>query len=147
MAETALTDWAALEEDGLAALAAAAGEPALLAWKSRFLGDRGRVTAAMAGIRHVPKEARAAFGQEANRVKLLLETEYSVKLEAAQEAAMVAGLSADPLDVTLPGRPRPRVYCTPRRKSCARSPPSAPTWGSRSTGRARSSRTSSTSGC
>ena len=113
MADAALVDWATLETDGLAGLHAADDEPALRAWNTRFFGDKGLVKAAMSGIAKVPKEARAAFGQEANRVKVALETEYAARLDAAREAALVAGLTADPLDVTLPGRPRPRGVLHP----------------------------------
>jgi len=116
MADAALLaplDWATLEADGLAGLADAADEPALRAWNTRFFGDKGVVKAAMGGIAKVPKEARAAFGLEANRVKVSLESEYATRLEAAREAALVAGLTADPLDVTLPGRTRPRGVLHP----------------------------------
>jgi phenylalanyl-tRNA synthetase alpha chain len=108
MADAAAVDWAAIEAEALAGLRDAADEPTLRAWNSRVFGDKGSVPAAMAAIRGVPKESRAAFGQEANRVKTALEIEYAAKLDAAKEAALVAGLTADPLDITLPGRPRPR---------------------------------------
>ena len=103
-----MADCKSLEADGVAGLSDAADEAALRAWNTRFFGDKGLVKAAMGGIAKVPKEARAAFGQEANRVKMALETEYAARLDSAREAALVAGLTADPLDVTLPGRPRPR---------------------------------------
>jgi phenylalanyl-tRNA synthetase alpha chain len=64
--------------------------------------------AALAQIGKIPKEQRAAYGQEANRVKVALESAYEAALAKAKEKALQASLSANPLDVTLPGRIRPR---------------------------------------
>jgi phenylalanyl-tRNA synthetase alpha chain len=94
----------ALEQTGLAELLAAADEPALRAWNTKFFGDKGQMKAALSGIGKVPKEQRAAYGQEANRVKLALDTAYEQALAAAKRRALEASLTAAPLDVTLPGR-------------------------------------------
>ena len=93
-----------LEVTGLAELAAAADEPTLRAWNTRFFGDKGLMKAALSGIGKVPKDQRAAFGLEANRVKGALEAAYEQALAAAKQKALEASLAADPLDVTLPGR-------------------------------------------
>jgi phenylalanyl-tRNA synthetase alpha chain len=97
-----------LEQTGLAELRACADEPALKAWHTRFFGDKGSMKAALAGIGKVPKDQRAAYGQEANRVKVALEAGYAQALATAKRQALEASLAADPLDVTLPGRPAPR---------------------------------------
>ena len=98
----------ALETSGRAELAACADEPTLRAWNTKFFGDKGLMKQALARIGGVPKDQRAAFGQEANRVKVALETAHAAALADAKEKALQAGLTANPLDVTLPGRPRPR---------------------------------------
>lgn len=98
----------ALETAGLAELAACPDEPALRAWNTKYFGDSGQMKAAMKGLAAVPKDQRAKYGQEANRVKVSLETAYADALSQAKEAALVASLTANPLDVTLPGRPVPR---------------------------------------
>ena len=93
-----------LETAGLAELTAAADEPTLKLWNTKFFGDKGSMKAALAGIGKVAKEERAAYGLEANRVKLALETAYSQALAAAKRRALEASLSAEPLDLSLPGR-------------------------------------------
>ncbi len=93
-----------LEVAGLSELAAAADEPTLKAWNTKFFGDKGQMKAALAGIGRVAKDQRAAYGLEANRVKGALEAAYAPALAAAKQRALEASLASDPLDVTLPGR-------------------------------------------
>lgn len=101
---TAAEELTTLETTGLSELRGCVDEVALRAWNAKYFGDKGLMKAALAGIGKVPKEERAVYGQEANRVKVSLESAYEALWEAAKEAAMLAGLSANPLDVTLPGR-------------------------------------------
>lgn len=108
MADTATADLKTLEETGLAELRAAGDEAALRAWNTRFFGDKGLMKAALSAIGKIPPADRKAYGQEANRVKVALESAYETALAAAKESALLASLSANPLDVTLPGRPRTR---------------------------------------
>ena len=97
-----------LEADALAELAGCADEPALRGWKTKYFGDKGLMKAALGKLKDIPKEQRAAFGQEANRVKVALETASAAAEETAKEAALAASLATDRLDVTLPGRPAAR---------------------------------------
>jgi phenylalanyl-tRNA synthetase alpha chain len=108
MPDDATDDLKALEAKALAELQAAADEAALREWHTRYFGDKGAMRAALGKLKDIPKDQRAAFGQEANRVKVALETAHETALAAAKEAALQASLSANPLDVTLPGRTRPR---------------------------------------
>jgi phenylalanyl-tRNA synthetase alpha chain len=109
MAEATPTDdLKKLEADGLAELAAAPDEAALRAWNTRYFGDKGLMKAALGAIGKIPPAERKAYGQEANRVKVALESSYEAALAEKKEAALQASLTANPLDVTLPGRPRPR---------------------------------------
>src|SRR5687768_9037357 len=105
---TATDDLKTLETDGLAELRASADEAALRAWNTKFFGDKGLMKAALSNIGAVPREQRAAFGQEANRVKVALTEAYESALSAAEGKALEASLTTGPLDVTLPGRPRTR---------------------------------------
>ena len=59
---------------------------------------------ALRAVSTIPKEQRKDYGQEANRVKVVLTTAYDSALAEAKERTMMAGLTANPLDVTLPGR-------------------------------------------
>lgn len=104
----AVEDLKALETQGLAELAACSDEPTIRAWNTKYFGDKGLMKQALAKTGAIPKEARPAYGQEANRVKVALESAYTIALEAAKEKALQASLTSNPLDVTLPGRSRPR---------------------------------------
>lgn len=97
-----------LESSGLVELSTFADEAALRAWNTKYFGDKGLMKAALAGIGKVAKEERAAYGQEANRVKVALESAYATALDAAKEKALQESLANERLDVTLPGRVRPR---------------------------------------
>ncbi|HJZ58506.1 MAG TPA: phenylalanine--tRNA ligase subunit alpha [Gemmataceae bacterium] len=108
MADSAADELKKLEAEGLAELAACADEAALRAWYTKYFGDKGLMKQALSKIGTIPKEQRAAYGQEANRVKVALETAYAAALAEKKEAALQASLTANPLDVTLPGRTRPR---------------------------------------
>lgn len=108
MADSAIDDLKKLEAEGLSELGLCADEPALRAWNTKFFGDKGLMKAALTNIGKVPKDQRPAYGQEANRVKTSLESAYSTTLAEKKEQALQASLTANPLDVTLPGRTRPR---------------------------------------
>ncbi|MDB5309093.1 MAG: pheS [Gemmataceae bacterium] len=108
MPDAATDDLKQLETDGLAELRACADEAALRAWNTKYFGDKGLMKGALSAIGKIAKDQRAAYGQEANRVKVALESAYTAALAEAKEKALQASLTANPLDVTLPGRIRPR---------------------------------------
>ena len=108
MADTPLDDLKTLEGQAFTHLQQCADEVSLRAWNTHYFGDKGVIKVALGKIGGVPKEQRPAYGQEANRVKVALETAYAAALAEAKEAALQASLSSNPLDVTLPGRSRPR---------------------------------------
>ena len=102
---TATDELTALELQGQTELQSCTGEAALRMWNTKYFGENGSVKAALAKIGKIPPAERKDYGQAANRVKLALETAYAAALGLAKEAALQAGLTANPLDVTLPGRP------------------------------------------
>ncbi len=104
----AVTELKSLESQGLTELAAGTDEPDLRMWNTKFFGDKGLMKAALGKIGGVPPAERKNFGQEANRVKVSLETAYATALDAAKEVALQASLSGPGWDVTLPGRTPPR---------------------------------------
>ncbi len=101
---TATDELNALESQGLAELQSCTDEPALRAWNTKRFGESGSVKAALAKIGKIAPAERKDYGQAANRLKLALETAFAAALAIAKEAALQAGLTANPLDVTLPGR-------------------------------------------
>jgi len=97
-------DLQTLETTAISELSACSEEATLIAWKSKFIGEKGHMKAALGKLGTIPKEQRAAFGQDANKVKVALETAYACAVSVAKEAALMASLNAAPLDVTIPGR-------------------------------------------
>ncbi|MGD8398629.1 MAG: phenylalanine--tRNA ligase subunit alpha, partial [Anaerolineae bacterium] len=95
-----------LEQEAREALGTAAGEEALAAWRSAYLGRGGRVTGALRGVGALPPEERPAYGRRANEVKRALEAAYEARLEAVKLAGEAEALAAEAVDVSLPGLPR-----------------------------------------
>ena len=100
----AIAELKQLEADGLAELKAASDESSLKSWNTKYFGDSGLMKATLGKIGAIPPADRKAFGQEANRVKTALSSAYEAALAIAKEAALLADLASNPLDVTLPGR-------------------------------------------
>jgi phenylalanyl-tRNA synthetase alpha chain len=98
----------ALEQQALAELNEATGAEKLREWNTKYFGDSGKMKAAMAQLGKLPKDQKAAYGAEANRVKTALTAAYEGALSTAREQALQLSLTTNPLDVTLPGRPRAR---------------------------------------
>jgi phenylalanyl-tRNA synthetase alpha chain len=103
-----MSDLAFLEERALRELTACADEAALRAWNTRYFGKQGEVLLALKEVGKVPPAERRAYGQQANRLKETLTQAYEQALATEKERAVERSLSAEALDVTLPGRPRPR---------------------------------------
>jgi phenylalanyl-tRNA synthetase alpha chain len=99
-----MSDLAALEQRAKAELAACTDEASLRAWNTKYFGKTGEVQAALKAIATIPPAEKKAYGQEANRIKEALTQAYEQNLSAKKEEALQASLSANPLDVTLPGR-------------------------------------------
>lgn len=91
--EEALNSFAGIDE-------AAALENA----KARYLGKDGSLTALLKGLGKLSAEERPAAGARINEVKQQIEAALNARREAIQQRALQAKLSAEALDVTLPGR-------------------------------------------
>ena len=72
-----------LQHAGLAALNDAASPDAVEAWRIAYLGSKGKLKSAMAGMKDVPKDDKPAAGQKANEVKVVLEQAFAAKKHAA----------------------------------------------------------------
>jgi len=104
--ETALADLDALEAAGLSAFLGAGSAPAVEAARIEFLGQKqGRVKATQERLKRLEPPARRAYGQRFNAVKGALEA----ACEAAKARVERPAAGPGGLDVTLPGRPRPRL--------------------------------------
>ena len=93
-----------IRQDGLAALNDAADEAALEAWRVAHLGRNAPVMQVFSRLGQAPRELRPKIGQAANQVKQELEEAYHERVTALKQAALQRALTAERLDVTLPGR-------------------------------------------
>jgi phenylalanyl-tRNA synthetase alpha chain len=82
-----------------------AAEPAALAdVKARFLGRDGELTRLMKTLGSLSGEAKAQTGKSLNAAKQAIEALLNARQAALEEADLQARLSAQAIDVTLPGR-------------------------------------------
>jgi phenylalanyl-tRNA synthetase alpha chain len=101
-------DLASLEQRARSELADAGDEAALRAWHLKYFGKSGEVQQALDRLRDLPPAEKPAYGKEVNRLKADLTRAYEEALAQAKERAIAHSLTSDKVDVTLPGRPRPR---------------------------------------
>lgn len=93
-----------LEQEARAALEVVTSEDALGAWRTAYLGRKGKVSEAVKAVATLPREERPAYGRRANEVKQVLETAYGAQVESLMRAAQSQSLVSDQVDVSLPGR-------------------------------------------
>jgi phenylalanyl-tRNA synthetase alpha chain len=94
-----------LQQRALAELQAADDLAKLDEWRIRYLGKSGEVTNLSRGLGKLAAEERPAFGQIINGIKRALEANYETQAQGLRQAALTASLTADKVDITLPGRP------------------------------------------
>lgn len=96
----------ALETSGLAAFQAALTPSDVEAARIDFLGlKQGKVKAAQERLKTLEPSSKRDYGQRFNAVKKALENAFeAAKTRVEQPESAISGL-----DVTLPGRPRPRL--------------------------------------
>jgi phenylalanyl-tRNA synthetase alpha chain len=99
---------AEIQQSALDDLRSVQDSEALERWRVARLGRSSPLMGAFDALGRLPKEERPAIGRRANQVKQALEEALAVKSEALRQAELQRSLQAERLDVTLPGRPRPR---------------------------------------
>lgn len=102
------TNLTEMQSQALQELEAIWDSAALERWRVTYLGRKGRVSALFEQIGALPQAERAAFGQAANALKNALERAFTARQDAIRQRELSQALEAEPLDVTLPGRARPR---------------------------------------
>ena len=90
-----------MKEEALAALAAPDADLETL--RIRYLGKKGELTAVLRGMGKLSAEERPVIGQIANEVREAIENELTARAQEQKTAALAARLSAEKLDVTVPG--------------------------------------------
>ena len=73
-------------------------------WYRQYLGRTGEMTTALRGLGQLSREERPLVGKAANEIKQRLEAALQERQAAIRQEEMEAALSAEGVDVTLPGR-------------------------------------------
>jgi phenylalanyl-tRNA synthetase alpha chain len=94
-----------IEAEATAAIGAAAGTAELEELRVRYLGRKAELTTILRGIADLPQEERGSVGGGANRAQKALEQLLERRAAELDAAELQQRLSADRIDVTLPGAP------------------------------------------
>jgi phenylalanyl-tRNA synthetase alpha chain len=105
----------ALREAALAEVAASRTEAELEAVRVRWLGRKGSLTTVVRGLRDVPPEERPAVGALVNEAKEAVEAACAAARDRLGQDRLLRRLAEERIDVTLPGRQRPRGHVHPLR--------------------------------
>lgn len=104
---------AKIKEEALAALQAAASAAALDELRVKYLGKKGELTAVLKMMGKLSPEERPVMGQLANDVRASLETAIESQSAVLSQKALEAKLTAEAVDVTIPGRKPPMGHKHP----------------------------------
>ena len=106
---------ARLREAALAEIAACRAEADLEAVRIRYLGRKGSLTQVVRGLATVPPAERPALGALVNQAKEAVEAAVAAAGERLAAERLARSLAHERIDVTLPGRRRPRGHAHPLR--------------------------------
>ncbi len=101
-----LSDLQEMQRAAAAALQEVQDESGLQDWHIHFLGRKGRLTQMLRRVGTLTRAERPAAGRTGNDVKSALEQLYGQCREQLAQRALAQELSAEGIDVTLPGRPQ-----------------------------------------
>ncbi|MRS13067.1 MAG: phenylalanine--tRNA ligase subunit alpha [Actinobacteria bacterium] len=104
---TIADDLRALEAEALAAVDASGTLGELEEVRIAFLGKKGSLTAVLRGLGGLSAEERPEAGKVSNEVRRAVESALDSRQAELAGAARAARISAEAVDVTLPGRRRP----------------------------------------
>ena len=96
---------AELRAQGEAAIAAAGTTADLEAVRVALLGRKAELPNLLRSVAGLPPQQRAAVGRGANEARKALEVALAARAEALERSELDARLTADRVDVTLPGSP------------------------------------------
>ncbi|MBQ2996954.1 MAG: phenylalanine--tRNA ligase subunit alpha, partial [Oscillibacter sp.] len=94
----------AIRAAALEAIAATANGSELEALRVKYLGKKGELTAVLKQMGKLSPEERPVMGQMANEVRAAVEQAMEAQSAVLAEKAMVEKLSAETIDVTIPGK-------------------------------------------
>ena len=96
-----------LERAAIESLVAAKSESELEEWRIEYLGRRGLLSSRLRSVGNLPSEERREAGANLNRLKIELTTKFDAMVATVSVQKRV-DISADSIDITLPGR-RPNL--------------------------------------
>ncbi len=99
-----MTDLHTILSQAQADFSAAPDAPALENVKAKYLGKQGSITELMKGLGALSVEEKKSRGAEINVVKQQVEAALQARRQALADAELNVRLSAEALDITLPGR-------------------------------------------
>jgi len=102
------TDLDLIYAESLENLRSAANTAELEEWYRETLSRKGRVYLLTRQVGRLSPEERPVFGKRLNQIKQDLQAAYDGRLVEIEKGELETKLSADAIDVTLPGRPRLR---------------------------------------
>ena len=87
-----------------AAFEAASDAPSLENAKAQFLGKSGLLTEQLKGLAALPPEEKKTLGAAVNQAKQAIEALLHARRQALADAQLAQRLSAEAIDITMPGR-------------------------------------------
>lgn len=103
-----LEDLNTLEKEAIQASDDASQLSDLEAVRVKYLGRKGELTTVLRGLSQLSADERPAVGKRANEVKNAIQQHVDSRESVLKEAATSQKVTADAVDITMPGR-RPRV--------------------------------------
>jgi len=97
-----------LQQTALAAIADAADLEALEPLRVAYLGKKGQLSQLLGGMGKLDPSDRPAVGKLTNEVKAAIQTALDTRRETLQLARVQAQITAETIDVTMPGTLRPQ---------------------------------------
>ena len=104
MADDSILGTEDLRHEAVTEIEAASDLPALDRVRVKYLGKSGVLTARLKQLGSLPKEQRPAAGQAINQVKVAVQDAVDVRKAALEQEFLSSRLTAERIDVTLPGR-------------------------------------------
>ncbi|MEB3122712.1 MAG: phenylalanine--tRNA ligase subunit alpha [Snowella sp.] len=106
------TDLQSLQQEALSAIAVTTDLDALEQLRINYLGKKGQLSLILRAMGKLSAEERPRIGAIANEVKDAVQNQLDQQRQALQNAEIQAKLSAETLDVTMPGvyRPLGRIH-------------------------------------
>jgi phenylalanyl-tRNA synthetase alpha chain len=120
MEELMIENLEKIEKEAQAILEGVKDEETLQVWKVAYLGRSSALMQIFDLLGGLPKEQRPLIGRRANEVKRALEGALTELEQRLHQQALARALQDERLDVTLPGRPRPRGRLHPATQTLRR---------------------------